>query len=206
VQTQQKTPFGSFANISTCPECHGLGEIIDTPCEKCSGTGKVTKDVVISVDIPAGVDNDSIIPIRGQGEAGSNGGPAGDLFIVIRVEPHELFTRVGDDLRLDMPITFEQAALGTTLIVPTLQEKVKYKVPPGTQPETVFRLKGKGVKSVRGNRHGDLYVRAVLEVPTKLNSEQKKQIKELGESIGPESYVKKSAFGKLADKLFGGTN
>ncbi|MDR1272700.1 MAG: molecular chaperone DnaJ [Clostridiales Family XIII bacterium] len=204
VQTQQKTPFGSFSNISTCPECHGAGEIIDTPCEKCGGTGKIIKDVTISVDIPAGVDNDSIIPIRGQGEAGSNGGPAGDLFIIIRVEPHELFTRIGDDLRIDMPITFDQAALGTTIVVPTLKEKVKYKVPAGTQPETVFRLKGKGVKSLRGNRYGDLYVRAVLEVPTKLNAGQKQKIKDLGESIGSDSYVKKSAFGKLVDKLCGG--
>jgi len=203
VQTQQNTPFGSFTNITTCPACHGSGETIDTPCEKCGGTGRVTKEFTINVDIPAGVDSDSVIPLRGQGEEGVNGGPPGDLYIILDVEPHELFTRTGNDLRIDMPITFDQAALGTTIIVPTLTEKVSYKVPPGTQPDTVFRLKGKGVKSVRGNKYGDLYVRMVLEVPTKLNGEQKKLLKELGEKIGPESYSKKSKFSKLMGKMFG---
>jgi len=161
------------------------------------------KEFTINVDIPAGVDSDSVIPLRGQGEEGINGGPQGDLYIILDVESHELFTRTGNDLRIDMPITFDQAALGTTIIVPTLSEKVSYKVPPGTQPDTVFRLKGKGVKSVRGNKYGDLYVRMVLEVPTKLNGEQKKLLKEVGEKIGPESYSKKSKFSKLMGKMFG---
>jgi len=202
VQTQQNTPFGSFTNVTTCHMCRGRGEIIDVPCPKCEGTGKVVKEFTINVDIPAGVDSDSVIPLRGQGEAGTNGGPAGDLYIIIQVEPHELFTRTGNDLRIDMPITFDQAALGTTIIVPTLSEKVSYKVPPGTQPDTVFRLKGKGVKHIRGNRYGDLYVRMVLEVPTKLNGDQKKILKELGEKIGPESYAKKGKFSKLMGKMF----
>jgi len=203
VQTQQNTPFGSFTNVTTCQVCHGRGEIIDTPCPKCSGAGRITKEFTINVDIPAGVDSDSVIPLRGQGEEGINGGPQGDLYIVLQVEPHELFTRTGNDLRIDMPISFEQAALGTTIIVPTLSEKVSYKVPPGTQPDTVFRLKGKGVKSVRGSKYGDLYVRMVLEVPTKLNSDQKKLLKDLREKIGPECYSKKSKFSKLMDKMFG---
>jgi len=166
VQMQQNTPFGAFTNITTCQACQGRGEIIDTPCPTCKGTGKILKEFTLNVDIPAGVDNDSVIPLRGQGEPGTNGGPPGDLYIILQVEPHELFTRTGNDLRIDMPVTFDQAALGTTIIVPTLSEKVSYKVPPGTQPDTVFRLKGKGVKSVRGNKYGDLYVRMVLEVPT----------------------------------------
>jgi len=203
VQTQQNTPFGSFTNVTTCHVCRGRGVIIDVPCPKCDGSGKVVKEFTLNVDIPAGVDNDSVIPLRGQGEAGTNGGPAGDLYIIIQVEPHELFTRTGNDLRIDMPITFDQAALGTTIIVPTLSEKVSYKVPPGTQPDTVFRLKGKGVKSVRGSRYGDLYVKMILEVPTKLSGDQKKLLKELGEQIGPESYAKKSKFSKLMGKMFG---
>ena len=203
VRTQQNTAFGSFTNIGACPSCRGRGEIVDTPCPDCNGTGAVVKDFTINVEIPAGVDSDSVIPLRGQGEPGVNGGPAGDLFIVLQVEPHELFTRIGNDLRIDMPITFDQAALGTSIVVPTLSEKISYKVPPGTQPDTVFRLKGKGVKSVRGNKYGDLYVRMVLEVPTKLNSDQKKMLKDLAEKIGPESYTKRSKFAKIMDKMFG---
>ena len=203
VQTQQKTPFGSFSSIGPCPNCHGRGEIIDTPCPECAGSGRVMKEVTLNVDIPAGVDSDSVIPLRGQGEAGSNGGPPGDLYIILQVEPHEIFQRIGDDLRLDMPISFDQAALGTTIIVPTLTEKVSYKVPAGTQPGTVFRLKGKGIKSVRGNRYGDLFVKVSLEVPTKLNAEQKKAIKDMAQKIGSEAYAKRGKFSKLMDKMFG---
>ena len=203
VQARQNTRFGSFTNIGTCPDCRGRGEVIDTPCPKCDGAGQVVKDFTINVDIPAGVDNDSVITLQGQGEPGANGGPQGDLYIYLQVEPHVIFKRIGNDLHLDMPITFEQAALGTTIIVPTLSEKVSYKVPSGTQPETIFRLKGKGVKALRGGKFGDLYVRMVLEVPTKLNNDQKKLLQELGEKIGPESYVKKSKFSKLVEKMFG---
>ena len=203
VKTQQNTAFGAFTNIGTCSVCRGRGEIIDTPCPDCGGAGTVVKEFTINVDIPAGVDSDSVIPLRGQGEPGLNGGPAGDLFIILQVEPHELFTRIGNDLRVDMPITFDQAALGTTLIVPTLTEKVSYKVPAGTQPDTVFRLKGKGVKSLRGGKYGDLYVRVVLEVPTKLSGDQKKMLKDMAEKIGPESYAKRSKFAKIVEKMFG---
>ena len=203
VQTQQNTPIGSFTNITVCPACRGKGEVVDTPCPECQGSGRVVREVTISVDIPAGVDSDSVIPLRGQGEPGVNSGPAGDLYVILQVEPDELFTRIGNDLRIDMPITFDQAALGTNIVVPTLTEKVSYKVPPGTQPETTFRLKGKGVKSIRGNKYGDLYVRMVLEVPTKLNNEQKKLLKEMTEKIGPECYYKKNKFSKLVEKMFG---
>ncbi|MDR3365296.1 MAG: molecular chaperone DnaJ [Clostridiales Family XIII bacterium] len=203
VQTQQNTPFGSFTNIGQCGACRGKGEIIDTPCPECGGAGKVIKEYTINVDIPAGVDSDSIIPLRGQGEPGANGGPAGDLFIVLQVEAHELFTRAGYDLHIDMPITFDQAALGTTITVPTLSEKVSYKVPPGTQPDTAFRLKGKGVRSLRSGKYGDLLVHMVLEVPTKLSGEQKKAIKEMAEKIGHDSYAKKGKFMKLMEKMFG---
>ena len=203
VQTQQNTPFGSFSNVSTCSACNGTGETIETPCPTCKGAKTVKKEVMLSVDVPAGADNGTEIPLRGEGEPGINGGPAGDLFIYIQVEPHEIFTRTGNDLRLDMPITFEQAALGATLVVPTLQEKLSYKISPGTQPDTVFRLKGKGLKSLKGNKTGDIYVKVVLEVPTKLNSFQKKKVKELSEAIGPDCYEKKGKFSKILDKMFG---
>ena len=194
IRTAQRTPLGTFQSVSPCPDCNGTGEINETPCPDCGGSGKTRDNVTISVNIPAGVDNDSVIPIKGQGEPGVNGGPDGDLYIVINVEPHKIFERRGQDLWLEIPITFDQAALGDDIIVPTLEGKVSYKVPSGTQPDTIFRLKGKGIKSVRGNRTGDLYVKVNLEVPTKLNSKQKKAISAMAEKVTGECYQKKSSF------------
>ena len=194
IRTAQRTPLGTFQSVSPCPDCNGTGEINETPCPDCGGSGKTRDNVTISVNIPAGVDNDSVIPIKGQGEPGVNGGPDGDLYIVINVAPHKIFERRGQDLWLEIPITFDQAALGDDIIVPTLEGKVSYKVPSGTQPDTIFRLKGKGIKSVRGNRKGDLYVKVNLEVPTKLNSKQKKAISAMAEKVTGECYQKKSSF------------
>lgn len=202
VQSVQRTPFGQFATSRPCDHCGGTGQVIEKPCPKCSGAGKVRKTVTIAVDIPAGVDNDSVITIRGQGEPGSNGGPNGDLYLVMNVAPHKLFKRKGNDLWIEMPITFTQAALGDELVVPTLSEKVQYKIPAGTQPETVFRLKGKGIKNLRTGKPGDLYVKVNLEVPTKLSAKQKKQIAELGESLNQESYTKKKSFAETMKELF----
>lgn len=194
VRTQQKTPLGVFQSVSPCPDCNGTGEINESPCSDCGGTGRVRDTVTISINIPAGVDNDSVIPVRGQGEPGINGGPDGDLYIVLNVRPHKIFERRGQDLWLEIPITFNQAALGDEIIVPTLEEKVSYKIPQGTQPGTVFRLRGKGIKSVRSNRKGDLYVKVSLEVPTKLNKKQKKAIENMGKEVTDECYSKKSGF------------
>ena len=194
IRSQQQTPLGSFMSVSPCPDCGGSGEINESPCTDCGGTGRVKDTVNISVNIPAGVDDDSVIPIRGQGEPGINGGPDGDLYIVIRVKPHKLFERKGTDLWLEIPISFEQAALGDEIVVPTLDEKIKYKVPAGTQPGTVFRLKGKGVQSLRSGRKGDLYIKVNLEVPTKLNKTQKKAIQDMGKAVTDECYAKKNGF------------
>ena len=202
IRTQQQTPLGSFMSVSPCPDCGGSGQINESPCADCGGTGRVRDTVSISVNIPAGVDNDSVIPIRGQGEPGINGGPDGDLYIVLRVKNHKLFERKGTDLWLDIPISFEQAALGDEIIVPTLEEKIKYKVPAGTQPGTVFRLKGKGIKSLRSNRKGDLYVKVYLEVPTKLNKAQKKAIQEMGKTVSDECYSKKTGFMNSIKEFF----
>jgi len=175
---------------------------VEHPCKECGGSGKIRKTVTIAVDIPAGVDNDSVISIRGQGEPGTNGGPNGDLYVVVSVTPHSMFKRNGNDLILEMPISFTQLALGDEIVVPTLSEKISYKIPAGTQPETVFRIKGKGIKSVRSGKMGDLYIKVELEIPTKLNGEQKKKIKELGEVLGHETYVKKSKFAETMKELF----
>ncbi len=194
VHTTQQTPFGAFQSVGACPDCNGTGSIIDTPCPECHGSGQVRKTVTISVNIPAGVDNGSIITLRGQGEPGVNGGPAGDLLIVIAVRPHKLYKRSGYDLQIEIPITFDQAALGDEIVVPTLEGKVKYKIPAGTQPSTVFRLRGKGITHTRGNRKGDLYVKVNLEVPTKLTSKQKKAVKKMSDELDISCYEKKSSF------------
>jgi molecular chaperone DnaJ len=142
------------------------------------------------------------ITIPGEGEPGTNGGPPGDLYVIISVAKHKLFTRKGDDLWLEIPVTFDQAALGATITVPTLKEKVQYKVPPGTQPDTVFRLKGKGVKHLRGNKHGHLFVKVKLEVPTKLNADQRKALKDLSSILGFEAYSRRKSFAESVKNLF----
>lgn len=202
VTRMQKTPLGTFQTVTTCEQCGGSGKIIDTPCPDCKGAGKVRKNVAISVDIPAGVDNESVIPIRGQGEPGINGGPSGDLYIVLNVKPHKMFKRSGADLYLEIPITFEQASLGDEIIVPTLDGKVSYKIPAGTQSGTTFRLKDKGVKYVKREAKGDLYVKVNLEVPTKLNGKQKKAIQEMGKTLTEDCYQKRSTFAKKIKDLF----
>lgn len=196
------TPFGQFQQTGPCPDCGGTGYVIDSPCPDCRGTGRVRKNIRINVNIPAGVDNGSIIPIKGQGEPGENNGPNGDLYVVIEVKPHEMFRREKDNLYIDIPVTFEQAALGDQITVPTLDGKVSYKVPAGTQPGTVFRLKGKGVKNVRNGRMGDLYVKVQLEVPTKLTGAQKKAIKEMGKVVDNRCYTGKTSFAEKIKRLF----
>ena len=203
VTSVQSTAFGQFQSTRACPDCKGQGFIIDTPCPDCKGQGTVKKTIKINVEIPAGVDNGSIIPIKGQGEPGTNKGPAGDLFIVIEVKPHKLFQRSGSDLYLNMPISFDQAALGADIIVPTLDDKVKYKVPAGTQPNTVFRLKNKGIKNVRTGKPGDLYVEVSLEVPTKLNAKQRKSIEDMASVVDKDCYQEKTGFAKKLKEIFG---
>ena len=202
VNVQHRTPLGVMQSQTTCDQCRGSGKIIDDPCHVCHGKGTERKTVTLSVNIPAGVDNDSVITLRGQGEAGKRGGEPGDLFIVIGVRPHKMYKRPGQDLQIEIPITFEQAALGDEIIVPALDEKLKYKVPAGTQSGTVFRLKGKGMPSVRNGRKGDLYVKVNLEVPTKLTGKQKKFIRKMSEEIGIDCYNKKKGFLESVKELF----
>ena len=202
INTVRNTLFGQMQTATTCPECNGTGQVIDTPCPDCHGTGQIMKNIKIEVKIPAGVDEGSVLPIRGQGEPGRNGGPNGDLYVVLAVSEHKLFQREGNDLYLDIPISFTQAALGDDITVPTLEGKVSYKVPAGTQPGTVFRLRGKGITDVHGGRKGDLYVKVSLEVPTKLNAEQKKLIREMGDKVGTECYKKKSGWAQKLKDFF----
>ena len=158
VQQRRQTPMGVFATTSPCPRCGGKGKIISTPCKSCGGSGQLRKRKTLKVNIPAGIDNGQIVSLRGQGNAGRNGGPAGDLQIVISVQPHQLFQRDGADVYCDAPITFTQAVLGGELEIPTIDGKVKYDIPEGTQTGATFRLRGKGIPNVNGRGRGDQYV------------------------------------------------
>ena len=191
---------GFMVTVRTCPTCHGEGKIVKDKCATCSGTGHVRKKRTATIKIPAGIDNGQTIVMSGQGEPGSQGGPNGDLYVRVTVRPHKLFQRDGTTLKLDMPITLSQAALGADLEVPTLKEKVKYRIPDGTQNDAEFRLKGYGVPNLRGGGTGDLVVRVKVEVPKRLNDKQKKLLQELEESLNGREYETKKSF---ADKVKG---
>ncbi|MEI8215727.1 MAG: molecular chaperone DnaJ [Eubacteriales bacterium] len=202
VRATQRTPFGQFTNVQPCNNCNGTGEINEHPCNNCHGSGKVRKSFKILVDIPGGVDNDSVVSLRGQGEKGVLGGPDGDLYVIISVLPHKLFRRQGMDLILEIPITYTQAALGDDIVVPALREKVTYKIPPGTQSDTVFRLKGKGIKGIHSNKIGDLYVKVIVEIPTKLTKEQRVLIQQLGTNFDADGYQKRKSFAESLKNFF----
>ena len=190
----QNTILGQIVNTKTCTHCHGEGQIIDHPCMTCRGTGKEKNLKKIKIKIPAGVDNGSVIPIRGEGELGEKGGPRGDLYIVLSVRKHKVFTRDGLDILCEMPITFAQATLGDELEVPTLEGKVKYKIKEGTQSQTVFRLRGKGVVDPKGYGKGDQYVKVVVEIPKKLSEEQKNLLRQFASSCDKEVHEKRKGF------------
>lgn len=202
VQYKQSTPFGQFVNVKTCDACRGEGKIISSPCPACSGKGKVRKSVKIKLNIPAGIDDGQTMSLRGEGDPGSKGGPAGDLFVTISVKPHGIFKRQGNDVVCEMPITFVQAALGIELEVPTLDGKVKYSMPEGTQTGSIFRLKGKGIPYLRGNGRGDQYVKVEIDVPKKLNEKQKAALREFAEISGDDVHEqRKGFFDKMKDAL-----
>ncbi|MFE7061126.1 molecular chaperone DnaJ [Sutcliffiella sp. NPDC057660] len=181
---EQNTPFGRIVNRRTCSVCKGTGKSIPHKCSNCHGAGRVKKRNTIHVKIPAGIDDGQQLRVAGKGEAGVNGGPAGDLYIVFHVRNHEFFERDGDDVYCEMPITFAQAALGDEVEVPTLHGKVKLKVPAGTQTGTNFRLKGKGIANVRGYGQGDQHIKIRVVTPTKLTEKQKQLMREFAEISG----------------------
>ena len=200
VQVRRQTPMGVFATSAPCSKCGGKGQIIHQPCKDCHGSGTVRRRKTIQATIPAGIDNGQTISIRGQGNAGKNGGPAGDLLITITVRPHELFRREGTSVLCEAPITFTQAVLGAELEIPTIDGKVKYTLPEGTQSGTTFRLKGKGIPSINGRGRGDQYVTVYIETPRNLNKEQKEALKKFAESVGESNYEERKKFFKKFKK------
>lgn len=202
VQSTQRTPFGVFSSSSPCQNCKGTGKIIKEPCPSCKGEGRVRKTRTIRVKIPAGIDDGQTISLRGEGNGGTQGGPAGDLYVTVYVKEHKMFKRDGQDIILEMPISFAQAALGATLTVPTVDGKVQYDLPEGTQTGTVFRLRGSGVPSINGRGRGDQYVKVNVEIPRNLNHEQKELLRKFDEATGDSCYSERGGFFKKMKDLF----
>lgn len=186
---QVRMTRGFFTLQQTCPQCHGTGQIIAHPCHACNGSGKQHSEKTLQIKVPAGVDTGDRIRLSGQGDAGDNGAPAGDLYILIKVKPHPIFTREDNDLYCQLPISFATAALGGEKKVPCLDgSEISVKIPAETQTNKVFRLHGKGVPSVRGGATGDLLCKVVVETPVRLNTEQKDLLRQFAESLGEHSH------------------
>jgi len=190
VQMQQ----GFFAVRRTCPECQGRGKKLDSPCVDCAGAGRVKKTKKLKVRIPVGVYDGAQVRVSGEGEAGMQGSPAGDLYIVVRLQKHAIFERNDADLHCNMPITFPQATLGSEVDAPTLTGRVKIKIPAGTESGKVFRVRGKGVSDIRTNQAGDLYVHVQLAVPRKMSKKQAQLLREFAAETGDDIYPERTSF------------
>jgi len=190
---QRRTAFGVFQTQTTCPTCKGRGETVENICNQCNGTGQEVKEKTIQISIPPGVEDGTRLRIAGEGEAGEAGAPMGDLYIFVSVKENDIFQREGSDLYIEVPITFPQAAMGDKIEVPTITGKADLKVPAGTQPETLLRMKGKGLPHLRQYGHGDQYVKITIDVPKKLNKKQKELLK---------SFDKETKGKKPHEKLF----
>ncbi len=196
--TQRNMFIGTFTQAQTCSRCRGTGRMIPNPCPTCSGVGRVRKMRERSIKIPVGVDTDMRMPLRGEGDAGERGGPAGDVYLVFDVQEHDVFKREGNDLFCEIPISYPKAALGTTIMVPLIDGTEELKVPEGTQSGHQFILRGQGVPDVRGRGKGDLYVNLQVETPRKLTSEQRELLKQFAATLGEkEEHENKGLFGKL---------
>eukprot|EP00112_Aurelia_sp_Birch-Aquarium-sp1_P009213 Seg20375.1 transcript_id=Seg20375.1/GoldUCD/mRNA.D3Y31 product="Chaperone protein DnaJ" protein_id=Seg20375.1/GoldUCD/D3Y31 len=193
---------GIFVQQTTCPECRGAGEVISDPCKDCNGTGTTTDTARIKIRIPAGVDSGTRLRSSGNGDAGFRGGPAGDLYVFIHIKQHDIFEREAENLYCEVPVPFDVAALGGELKVPTLEGESSIKVPAGTQSGTIFRLRNKGIKDLSSGYKGDLHVEVQVEVPTKLNSEQKEKLQAFADSIGSKNSPRQESFFQKVKKCF----
>ena len=202
VTVNQRTPFGVVQTTRACDTCKGQGKIVEQPCPKCNGQGRVRRKKSVEINIPAGISDEQVLNVSGHGNSGSNGGPAGDLHVYVGVRPHAVFERRGDDVWCELPITFAQAALGAEVVVPTLYGKVSYQIHEGTQPNDVFKLKGKGVQHLHSKSKGDQFVKIVIEVPKNLNTKQKELIKEFDSASTDKNYSKRKTFKQKLKDLF----
>ncbi len=203
VHINQRTPFGVVQTARTCDRCGGTGKVIESPCRTCGGSGKVRKQKSIEINVPAGIDNEQILNVSAQGNAGTNGGPSGDLHVYVNVRPHPIFERRGNDVWCEMPITFTQAALGAEVVVPTIDGRVSYTVHEGTQPGDVFKLKSKGIPRLGGRGRGDQFVRVTIEVPKNLSEKQKTILQEFDSVAEEKNYQKRKTFFDKIKNMFG---
>ena len=205
VRAQQNTMFGAFSTVRTCEACNGTGKIISDPCQECRGQGRVRKSHRINITIPAGIDNGQTLNMRGEGEAGKRGGPNGDLYIVVNVKPHKLFSRNGFDVYLDMNLPMTVAALGGEIQVPTLNGNVKYNIPEGTQTGTTFRLREQGIQRLNASGKGDMLVRVNVQIPKRLSDEQRELVRKLAQSLGDKltdtKPVKRTIIEKVKERF-----
>lgn len=202
VRTTQNFMGMTMQSQSPCPKCKGKGKIISKPCERCKGKGRIRRNHKIAVEIPAGIDNGQSVRVRAQGNAGVNGGPSGDVLVAVAIKPHPLFERDGANVLCEMPISFTQAACGAEIEVPTLDGKVRYNVPEGTQTGTTFRLRGKGIPYVGYKNRGDQYVTVVVETPTHLTKEQKDLLRQFEEASSEAATPKRKSFFEKLKKNF----
>ena len=202
VVTQQRTPFGVMQSQQPCSHCGGRGTIIRNPCKTCRGTGKTAARKSLEINIPAGIDDDQNIALRGQGDAGSNGGPAGDVIVHVTVKADPMFERDGYDVTIHVPITFSQAVLGDDVEVPTVDGRIVQHIPEGTQSGTTFRLRGKGIQYLNGRGRGDQYVIVDVEIPKKVTRAQREALKAFEDSMKEDNYEKRKGFFKnLRDRF-----
>ncbi|MBP5657008.1 MAG: molecular chaperone DnaJ, partial [Clostridia bacterium] len=194
VKVTQRTMLGMMQTTRQCSDCHGTGTIIKDPCPECKGEGTVRRKKTLEFNIPAGIDDGERISLRGQGNAGTNGGAAGDLIVEVTVKPHSFFVRRDYDIYCEMPLTFAEAALGAKVKVPTLEGSSEFSIPEGTQSGAVFSLRGKGIKYVNSDKRGDLYVTVNVEVPKSLNSKQKEALQKFEDLCSGKNYEKKNKF------------
>lgn len=194
ITVNQRTAFGMMQSTNACPDCGGTGKIIKTPCENCRGKGYIKINKKLDVNIPAGIDDGQRIALRGQGNEGRNGGPAGDLIIQVSVRPHAIFERDGNDIYCEVPISFAEAALGAKIKIPTLDGQMEYDIPEGTQTGTMFTIKQKGINAVNSRSKGNLYVKVVVETPKSLSAEQKKLLRQFADTLGEKNTAKKNSF------------
>jgi molecular chaperone DnaJ len=195
---------GFFTVASTCPRCNGSGQILTNPCKHCGGEGRVQHRTKLKVRIPAGIEDGSRLRSSGNGEAGMRSGPSGDLYVVVHVREHDIFSRHGDDLLCEVPVGFPTAALGGEIEVPTLNGAARLKLPAGTQSGTLFRLRGKGMPNVHGHGHGDQHVRVMVEVPARLSRAQREKLDEFAALPNEDSYPQLKSFLEKAKRFFGG--
>ncbi|MDP9291411.1 MAG: molecular chaperone DnaJ, partial [Verrucomicrobiota bacterium] len=199
---QVRVSQGPFSMAQTCPRCHGTGEIVERPCKTCGGEGRAETTSRIKLKIPAGIEDGSRLRSSRNGEAGVRGGAPGDLYVVVHIKEHAVFEREGDNLYCEVPVSFVTASLGGEIRVPTLEGNATLKVPAGSQGGTTFKLRGKGMKNLSSNSRGDLLVRVLVEVPTKLNAEQRKKLEEFAELCGEENTPLHQSFFERAKEFF----